>query len=162
MSSFSGLAALPVLRDDFVVQRRLVTDRDLNTSVVIGRITPGPKGLYIVSLGYYAGGFPGAAAAWLALITPALLVIPLLAFASRRAREPRVRQVLNTLVLASAGVSLSATFPLALDAVRGPWTLAIAVLSLVVLVIAEAGTIWVVAGGATTCLLLFWTRVATF
>lgn len=91
LSSFSGLASLPILRDDFVVHRHLLSGRQLNTALVIGRTTPGPKGLYIVSIGYYAAGFPGAAAAWLALATPALLVIPMLAFAGRKADHPRVK-----------------------------------------------------------------------
>ena len=54
LSAFSGLAALPVLREEFVVRHHLLTDRQLNTALVVGRTTPGPKGLYIVSVGYYA------------------------------------------------------------------------------------------------------------
>lgn len=148
LSSFSGLAALPVLRHDLVVTRHLLTDRQLNTALVVGRTTPGPKGLYIISVGYYAAGTPGAIAAWLAIITPAILIIPLLEFAGRRASQPRVKQVLRTVVLASAGVSLSATLPLAADALHGVLSYLIAGVALVILLATEVETLWVIAGAA--------------
>jgi chromate transporter len=40
MTSFSGLASLPIVRNDFVVQRQVLTDRQLNTAVVAGRTGP--------------------------------------------------------------------------------------------------------------------------
>ena len=155
LSAFSGLAALPVLREDFVVRRHLLTDRQLNTALVVGRTTPGPKGLYVVSVGYFAGGAPGALAAWLALMTPALLVIPLLVYAGRRADHPRLKQVLHAIVLGSAGVSLSATLPLAADAVTSPVGYGLAGASLAVLLFRQAvHTVWVILSAAGLMLLV--------
>ena len=57
---FSGLASLPVLREDLVVHRRVITDAQLDASMVVSRTTPGPIGVYVVSVGYYADGIPGA------------------------------------------------------------------------------------------------------
>jgi chromate transporter len=153
LSSFSGLAALPILRDDFVVKRHLLSDRQLNTALVIGRTTPGPKGLYIVSIGYYADGFSGAVAAWLALLTPALLVIPMLGFAGRKADHPGIRRVLRAIVLASAGISLSATLPLGADALHNGFSYAIAAISMVLLICTRVETIWVILGAAAISLL---------
>lgn len=153
LSSFSGLAALPILRDDFVVRRHLLNDRQLNTALVIGRTTPGPKGLYIVSVGYYAAGFPGAAVAWLALVTPALLVIPMLVFAGRRTNHPRVKSVLRAIVLASAGISLSATLPLGADALHTPFSYVLAATSFLLLILTRLETIWVILGAAALCLI---------
>jgi chromate transporter len=62
------LASLPVLRQDLVVNRHVLTDAQLDTAVVVSRTTPGPIGLYVVSVGYYADGMPGAVAGYLALI----------------------------------------------------------------------------------------------
>ena len=67
---------------------------------------------YIVSAGYFAGGLPGAVAGWLAMITPALLVILMVHFVGRRMEHPRVRSVLQTVVIASAGLLLAAAIPL--------------------------------------------------
>ena len=148
LSSFSGLAAMPVLRDDLVVRSHVITDRQLNTAVAIGRITPGPKGLYIVSAGYYAAGVKGALAAWLAIVTPALLAIPMLQFAARRACDPRIRQMLRAVVLASAGISLSATLPLGADALRTPAAWLIALVSLALLVRTKVDSALIVLGAS--------------
>ena len=70
ITSFSGMASLPMVRHDFVVTRHVLTDRQLNTAIVAGRTGPGPNGLYLVSVGYFAAGLPGAFAGLIALITP--------------------------------------------------------------------------------------------
>ena len=57
LTSFSGMASLPMVRHDLVVQRHAMTDRQLNAAVVAGRTGPGPNGLYLVAVGYYAGGY---------------------------------------------------------------------------------------------------------
>ena len=51
ITSFSGLASLPVLRQDLIVNRHLLTDAQLDTAVVVSRTTPGPIGVYVVSVG---------------------------------------------------------------------------------------------------------------
>ena len=79
-----GSASLPVIQDELVLQRHVLTDTQLNEAVVITRSTPGAVGLYIVSVGYFVAGVPGALAGWLAMITPALLIIPLVHFVGRR------------------------------------------------------------------------------
>lgn len=153
LSSFSGLAALPILRDDLVVQRRILSDRQLNTAVAIGRITPGPKGLYIVSVGYYAAGFAGAVAGWLALVTPALGIIPLLELAGRKTNDARVRRALRAVVLASAGISLSATLPLGADALQTTFSYFLAGASLLLLIRTKLDTTWVILGASAANLL---------
>jgi chromate transporter len=45
--------------------------------------------------------------------TPALLIIPLVHFVGRRMDHPRVKGVLQTVVIASAGLLLAAAIPLA-------------------------------------------------
>jgi len=126
MTAFAGLASLPVIQDELVVHRHVLTDTQLNEAVVITRSTPGPVGLYVVSVGYFVAGVPGAIAGWLAMITPGLLIIPLVHFVGRRMEHPRVKSILQTVVIASAGLLLAAAIPLARDALTGPVTVAIA------------------------------------
>ena len=78
ITSFAGLASLPVIRHDLVVQRQVLTAEQLDTAVVVSRTSPGPVGVYVVSVGYSVAGTPGAIAGWLAMCTPALLMIPLI------------------------------------------------------------------------------------
>jgi chromate transporter len=148
LTSFSGLASLPMVRNDLVVERRVLTDRDLNTAVVAGRTSPGPNGLYLVSVGYYADGLPGAAAGLLALMTPAFLIIPMMRWLGRRAESPRVKSAIRAVVLASAGLLLSASLPLARDAITGWLTLGIVLVSFAILTLTRIDTVWVVLGGA--------------
>ena len=153
LTSFSGLASLPMVRNDLVVERKVLTDRELNTAVVAGRAGPGPNGLYLVSVGYYAGGFPGATAALLALMTPAFLIIPMMQWVGRRAESPRVRSAIRAVVLANAGLLLSASLPLARDAITGWLTLGIVLASFAVLVLTKIDTVWVVLAGAAAALI---------
>src|SRR5208283_1848628 len=67
ITAFAGLASLPVIQDALVFQHHVLTDKQLNEAVVINRSTPAPVGLYIVSVGYFVAGAPGAVAGWLAM-----------------------------------------------------------------------------------------------
>ena len=84
LTSFSGLSSVPVIHNDLIVERHLLTERQLNTAIAAGRSGPGPLGLYVVSVGYQVSGVPGAAAGFLAVVTPAFLVVPILRFLRTR------------------------------------------------------------------------------
>jgi chromate transporter len=152
VTAFAGLASLPVIQDALVVQRHVLTNEQLNEAVVITRSSPGLVGLYIVSVGYFAAGLPGAIAGWLAMITPALLVIPLVHFVGRRMDHPRVKSVLQAVVIASAGLLLAASIPLAKEALTGPITIAIAVATLVLMLVTSLDTLWIILGAAIVTL----------
>ena len=152
LTSFAGLASLPVVRDELVVKRQVLTDTQLNEAVVITRATPGPVGLYTVSAGFFALGAPGAVAGWLAMITPALLIIPLVHFAGRKAEHPRVKAVLEAVVLASAGLLLAASLPLAKAAVTGPVMLLITLATISLMVKTKIDTLWIILGAGVVAM----------
>ena len=148
VTSFSGLSSLPVLRQDLVVRHALLTDRELNLAVTAGRSGPGPNGLYVVSVGYLVGGIPGACAGWLAMITPAFLVVPLLALVGRRAESPRVKNAIRASTVAGAALLLAATLPLSRSALTGPWLGGIAVASFAVFSFTRINSVWVIVAAA--------------
>lgn len=150
LTSFSGLGSLPMVRNDFVVTRPLLTDHELNTAVVAGRTGPGPYGLYLVCVGYLAGGMTGALAGFLALITPAFFVIPLMNWLGRSADHPRVRGAIRGIVLAAAGLLLSATMPLTQDALTGWFSAAIIVASFALLTFTRIDSALLMLGAAIT------------
>jgi chromate transporter len=152
ITAFAGLASLPVIQDALVFHYHVLTDKQLNEAVVVTRSTPGPVGLYIVSVGYFVAGVPGAIAGWAAMVTPALLIIPLVHFVGRRMEHPRVKGVLQTVVIASAGLLLAAAIPLARDALTDPVTVAIAVASLVLLLVTKIDTLWIILSAAVISL----------
>jgi len=139
LTSFSGLASLPMVRNDFVVRRHVLTDRQLNTAVAAGRIGPGPNGIY----------------GWLAMITPAFLIIPMLRFLGTRAEHPRARAVARAVLFAGAGLLVSAAAPLARDAITGPLSLAIVVSSFILIAITRVDSLWVMLAAAFVGMLSF-------
>jgi chromate transporter len=155
LTSFSGLGSLPMVRSDFVVRYHVLTDRELNTAVAAGRLGPGPLGIYVVSVGYLVAGTPGACAGWLAMITPAFLIIPMLRFLGHRAEHPRIKSITRTVLLAGAGLMASASVPLARDAITGPVTLTIVATSLALLALTRVDTLWVMLGAAIAGFLSF-------
>jgi len=155
LTSFSGLASLPVVRSDFVARYHVLTDRQLNTAVAAGRIGPGPLGIYVVSVGYLVAGIPGACAGWLAMITPAFLIIPMIRFLGSRAEHRRAKAVTRAVLLAGAGLLASASAPLARDAVTGPLSLTIVLASLVLIALTRIDSLWIMLGAAIVGLLAF-------
>ncbi len=145
LTSFSGLASLPMVRRDLVVEHKVLTDRQLNAAVVAGRAVPGPNGLYIVSAGYFARGIPGALAGWLAMTTPAFLIIPLLRYLGRRAEAPPVRAAIEGVIFAAAGLILSASVSLARDALPGPGLAGVALAAALFVVLTRRDTLWILA-----------------
>lgn len=112
LTSFSGFGSLAQVRRELVIEQRALSDEALNRAVLVARTTPGPIGVYVVSVGYEVAGVGGAFVGWLALSTPALLVIPLFASVKRSLDRPHVRGAIDALILTSAllvaitGVSL--------------------------------------------------------
>jgi len=121
LTSFSGLASLPQIRQDFVETRRLMSDEQLTQAVLIGRASPGPVGAYVVSVGYFAAGWPGAIAGWLAMITPALLAIPLLTTIERWLHLPRMRSLVDAVIIAGSALLVPAGIQLGRDALVQLW-----------------------------------------
>jgi len=152
MTSFAGMTAISVIHDSLVVHHHVLTDAQIGEAIAISRSTPGPVGLYIVSIGYFVAGWPGAIAGWLALITPALCIIPLVHFVGARMEHPRVKAALETILIASAALLLAATIPLAQGALTSPVTIAIAVLGLAALSLTKIDTLWIIFAGALASL----------
>ena len=155
LTSFSGMTSLPVVRQDLVETRHVLTDWQLNAAVAAGRTAPGPNGLYLTSVGYFVAGLPGALAGYLAMITPAFLILPLLRYVGKRAEQPRVKGAIQALTIAAAALIVSTTVPLARDSITGPVTMGVAVASFAVIAFTRVDTFWVMAGSAVVGLVSF-------
>ncbi|MDQ6705180.1 MAG: chromate transporter [Acidobacteriota bacterium] len=154
LTSFSGLTSLPVVRRDLVETHHVLTDRQLNAAVGAGRTAPGPNGLYLVSVGYFVAGLPGACAGCLAMMTPAFLIIPLLRFLGARAERPAVKSAIQTVTIAAAGLIIATAVPLARDALTRPLYIGIAAASFLFLVLTKMDTLWVMLAAAAISLLM--------
>ena len=114
--SFSGFASVPVLREDLVVARGVLTDEQLNSAIAISQASPGPLGLYLVAVGYFVAGFAGAIAGALALASPAFLAVPI-AWIVRRGSDRYLRRAYSAIVIGSCALMLTTALQLAPAAV---------------------------------------------
>ena len=117
-TSFAGMGSLPQIQQDFVHTYGVLSDEQLGQAVLIGRATPGPMGAYVVAVGYLSAGPAGALAGWLALATPAFCVIALIVLLQRWMHLPRMRAVVDAVVIASAVLLVPSGVRMAADAVR--------------------------------------------
>ena len=130
--SFSGFASVPVVREDLVAHRAVLTDQQLNDAIALSQASPGPLGLYVVVVGYFVAGISGAIAGVLALATPAVLVVPI-ARAVRIGRANEIRGACSGIVIASCALMAVTALRLAPEAVPSVPLLILAIAAFAVL-----------------------------
>jgi chromate transporter len=102
--STTGTGNLPIVHQD-LLSRGWATDRQFAESLAIGQISPGPTGLWVISLGYFVGGLRGAALTMIAIALPPLLVLVLVHGLYRRfGHHPATQGFVRGLGLAVVGV----------------------------------------------------------
>jgi chromate transporter len=104
--STGGFSNLPSLHQDLLANR-WATEADFGQSIAIGQISPGPNGLWVISMGYLTYGFLGAFLALIAITIPALLVLLVSAGYSRIEHQTWVRGAMHGVSLAVVGLLLT-------------------------------------------------------
>jgi chromate transporter len=143
MTSFTGGTTLPSVRQDLVVQRHAITDAQLSQAVAISRMGPGPNGAFVICVGHYVAGAPGAAAGYLAMITPAWLAILFLRLLEGRTNHPRWRGAIQGLTAAAAGLMLANAWPIAQTAITAWFPAALSVVALAAFLSRKVETVWI-------------------
>lgn len=72
--STSGTGNLPMLHSDYL-QHGWGTDRQFVESLAVGQLSPGPSGLWVISLGYFTDGLRGSLLATIAITLPPFLIV---------------------------------------------------------------------------------------
>ena len=153
VASFSGFGSVPMVRADLVTDREVLTDRELNDAIAVSQASPGPLGLYMVVVGYFVAGIPGAVMGVAALSTPALLAVPILA-AVRRGRAKGLRGACAGIVIVSCVLLLVTARPLAPAAVPSLPLIVLAVVDFIALATNRIPPLFVILGSAAIGLLL--------
>jgi chromate transporter len=100
-----GGSVLAELQHELVDQRAALTQRQFLTAYALGQATPGPGILFLVPMGFYAAGAPGAAVALVAFLVPPLLLQVVVASQwERLSRSPWIRALDRTLIPISVGL----------------------------------------------------------
>lgn len=103
--STGGFSNLPSLHQD-LISNGWANEADFGQSIAIGQISPGPNGLWVISLGYLTYGLTGALFALIAITLPALLVLVISAGYSRIEHQTWVQGAMRGVSLAVVGLLL--------------------------------------------------------
>jgi len=109
--SVGGMAALPQLRQDLVTTG-LVTEPQILAALALGKVTPGPTGLYVVSLGYFAAGVFGALLALVAAALPPLGLVAVAGIVRRQLLSPWAAGVVRGVVLSTSRLVVATSITL--------------------------------------------------
>lgn len=112
--SLGGSGALPLLRAD-LVGAGIISNAQVVEAITIGRLSSGPGGLYVVSMGYVIMGWPGAILAALATAIPPLLVIPIAGLIRRWRHHRAVDGGIRGLALTTSGLAVAVSTLLLLE-----------------------------------------------
>ena len=127
--STGGLGNLPFLHKDLPALG-LAAEQDFITAIAVGQVSPGPTGLWSISLGYLAFGWLGALIALAALSLPPVLALVVGAFYDRLEHARAVQDFTRGLSLGVVGLTVAVAASLVSSAVQDGWGVGIAVLTL--------------------------------
>jgi chromate transporter len=104
------------LHQDLLV-RGWATEADFVTALAVGQMSPGPTGLWSISLGYLTFGWLGAVLALAALSIPPLLILVVAALYSRLEMRPSVQNFTRGISLGVVGLTLAVGWSLAASSI---------------------------------------------
>jgi chromate transporter len=104
--STGGFSNLPSLHQDLIANG-WAKESYFGQSIAIGQISPGPNGLWVISLGYLTYGFAGAVLSLVAITLPALLVLVISAGYTRIEGRIWVQGAMFGVSLAVVGILLA-------------------------------------------------------
>jgi chromate transporter len=104
--STGGFGPLPSLHADLLA-RGWATEKQFTEALAVGQLSPGPNGLWVVSLSYLVAGLPGAVLAVIALLIPPLFVLLVQRGYVRIAMHPATHGLLDGVVLVIVGIGVT-------------------------------------------------------
>lgn len=145
----SGYVLIAFLRADLVERLGWLTERQLLDAVAVGQVTPGPVFTTATFIGYVLGGSPGAVLATVGIFLPAFVFVALSGpLVPRLRRSPTAAAALDGVNAASLALMAVVSVALARAALVDPLTVALAVVSAVLLLRFRVNSAWLVVGGA--------------
>ncbi|WPC43389.1 chromate transporter [Clostridium sp. JS66] len=137
--SSGGYGPLPSLHSDFI-NYGWTGQKQFTESLAIGQITPGPNGLWVVSLCYLVAGLRGALLACIALLLPPLLILIVQRFYNRIASYPATQGMLDGVVIVISTFSVIVVFKIFVNNGIDIETIAIALASFVLAISRRVST----------------------
>ena len=144
----SGYVLLAFLRTDLVVRLHWLTDQQLLDAIAVGQITPGPVFTTATFIGYLLGWTPGAIVATVGIFLPSFLFIaaigPLVPYLRK---SWAVAAFLDGVNVGALALMLVVTWQLGRAALVDITTVALAVVSVIVLISFKINATWLILAG---------------
>jgi chromate transporter len=151
----SGLAIVPFLYGELVDTHRWLNDRQFLDAVAVAMITPGPVVITVAFIGYLVAGPWGMTAAALGVFLPVYLFVVLPAPYFRRHRsQPLIKTFVAGVSAAATGAIAGAAYVLGTRALIDLPTVAIALVTFVVLTRWKVSELWLIGAAAGVGLLM--------
>lgn len=113
MTFGNGPVMVPLLEEDLVDDRQVLSADQLLYAFTLARVTPGQANTYVAAVGYMLHGVVGALATTAAIVLPGYLVLPLLSGYERLKALRAVPAFTHGLTVASVGLIFAAIVDLA-------------------------------------------------
>ena len=110
--SFGGLSNLPYLHNDLMALQ-WAEESDFISAIAVGQLSPGPTGLWSISLGYLTLGWLGGVLSLLALSIPPFLTLLTTSFYQQIEKYTLVKNFSRGLMVAVIGLTLGTTWTIA-------------------------------------------------
>ena len=132
----SGLAVVPFLHGGVVSEHQWLTERQFLDAVAVAMITPGPVVITVAFIGYLVAGPIGATLAAVGVFLPCFVIVVVAAPHYRRlAAKPRIKGFVDGVTAGAVGAIAGAVVVLGRKSLVDLPTVAIAVMSLVAIVV---------------------------
>ncbi|MBC7686903.1 MAG: chromate transporter [Aquabacterium sp.] len=130
----SGLAIIPFLYAGVVKENAWLNEQQFLDAVAVAMITPGPVVITVGFIGYLVAGLPGAAVAATATFLPCYLFTVLPApYFKKYGKNPSLKAFVDGVIAAAIGAIAGAVVILGIKSITDMVTLAIALLTILVL-----------------------------
>jgi chromate transporter len=144
----SGYVLLAFIHEDLVLRLGWLTEGQLVDAIAIGQVTPGPLSTTATFVGYLLGGLPAAVTATFAMFLPSFIFVGIIFFAVTKLRESKqFAGIIDGINFAALGLMAGVTWGIAGTALVDPLSIAIALVSLYLLLRFEVGAPWLILGG---------------
>lgn len=145
----SGYVLLAFIEREFVTTRGILTLKELMDSVAIGQFTPGPVFTTATFIGYILGGIEGSIGATIGIFLPSFVLVWLLKPILFKMRDSKIlRSVLNGVNISSLGLMVSVTFVLGRNSITDVFTIAVFLISFLILLKTKLNSVWLITLGA--------------
>jgi len=130
-----GYVLIPLIHRELVVNQHMLTQQEFLDGTAISQLTPGPLAVLSTFAGYKIAGIPGALVATVVVFTPGTLLMLIISGSYTRLKKyESVRNVLNTLIPAIAGLLIAAAWMIGRESVKALPGLIIFIIALIALI----------------------------